>query len=326
MALRPASHPAGSIRSNRVGAPAAFRSARRLLPAAFLAVLLAAATAAPAHAASLELPPIVSPPNAEHHAGKVIFVELVTPDLASSKRFYGELFGWTFRDVASGTAEYAEALLDGRPVAGFFHKALPAGEKRQPAWLSFFAVADVDAAEKNAVGRGARLLFGPRDFPERGREAVLADPQGAVFALLASSSGDPPDVLASPGEWIWSSLITSDPDADAAFYQALFGYEVFDLPARPGAEHLLFASEDYARASANSLPAKHPDMHPHWLNHVRVEDAEKMAAKVVSLGGRVIVAPHLDRQGGKVALVADPQGAVFGLLEWPESERKKVGE
>ena len=51
-----------------------------------------------------------------------------------------------------------------------------------------------------------------------------------MFAVLASTSGDPPDVLAAPGEWIWSSLITSDADADAAFYQALFDYEVFDLP------------------------------------------------------------------------------------------------
>jgi predicted enzyme related to lactoylglutathione lyase len=304
----------------------AFRPARRRFRGALLAALLSIAGAAPVVAASLELPPIVEPPSEEHHVGKVVFVELVTPDLAASKRFYGELLGWSFRDITAGTAEYAEALLDGRPVAGIFHKALPAGDKRQPAWRSFFAVSDVDAAEKTAVDHGAKLLHGPKSFPERGRQAVLADPQGAVFALLASSSGDPPDVLAAPGEWIWSTLVTSDPDADAAFYQALFGYEVFDLPARTGARHLLFASEEYARASANSLPAQRPGEHPHWLNHVRVADAEKAAATVTALGGLIIVAPHLDRQGGKVALVADPQGAVFGLMEWPETESKKVDE
>jgi predicted enzyme related to lactoylglutathione lyase len=304
----------------------ALRPARRRFRGALLAALLSVAGAAPVLAASLELPPIVEPPSEEHHVGKVVFVELVTPDLAASKRFYGELLGWSFRDITAGTAEYAEALLDGRPVAGIFHKALPAGDKRQPAWRSFFAVSDVDAAEKTAVDHGAKLLFGPKSFPERGRQAVLADPQGAIFALLASSSGDPPDVLAAPGEWIWSTLVTSDPDADAAFYQALFGYEVFDLPARTGARHLLFASEEYARASANSLPAQRPGEHPHWLNHVRVADAEKAAATVTALGGLIIVAPHLDRQGGKVALVADPQGAVFGLMEWPETESKKVDE
>jgi predicted enzyme related to lactoylglutathione lyase len=49
-----------------------------------------------------------------------------------------------------------------------------------------------------------------------------------------------------------------------------------------------------------------------------------MAKKVVALGGRVLVEPRLDRDGGKVAVVADPQGATFGLLEWSDTESKEV--
>jgi predicted enzyme related to lactoylglutathione lyase len=168
------------------------------------------------------------------------------------------------------------------------------------------------------------VLLEPHNAPKRGREAVFADPQGAVFAVLSSENGDRPDVLASPGEWIWSSLITCNPDADAAFYQKIFGYEVFELPANPGVEHLLLASGDYARASVNSLPANRRKSHPHWLNYLRVEDADRMTAKVLALGGRVLVEPHIDRHGGKISVVADPQGATFGLLEWPDSESKEV--
>jgi len=254
----------------------------------------------------------------------VIFVELVTPDITTAKEFYAGLFGWTFRDIQAGATAYAEASLDGHPVAGLIQKAVPAGEHRQPAWLTFIAVRDVDAAKEIALQNGAKLLFEPHSIPDRGRQAVFADPQGAVFAVLASSSGDPPDVLAEPGEWIWSSLITSDPDTDAAFYQKLFDYEVFDLPAEEGAQHLMLASDDYARASVNTLPASRPNSHPHWLNYVRVEDAVKMTAKAVALGGRVLVEPRVDRHGGKVALVADPLGTPFGLLEWPDTESKEV--
>ncbi len=278
----------------------------------------------PVMAAPIQLPAIVEPASQEHHVGKVIFVELVTPDLAAAKQFYAGLFGWTFRDIQSDGIEYAEAFLDGSPVAGLIHKDVPASEHRQPAWLSFFAVSDVDAAKKIAVQNGAKVLFEPHSIPDRGREAVFADPQGAVFAVLASSSGDPSDVLAAPGEWIWSSLITSDPDTDAAFYQKLFDYEVFELPASEGAQHLLLASDNYARASVNTLPANRPNAHPHWLNYVRVEDAVKMTAKVVALGGRVLVEPRIDRHGGKVAVVADPLGAPFGLLEWTDTESKEV--
>jgi uncharacterized protein len=296
----------------------------RDLGRAALAAGLVAACVTPGMAAQLQLPALVEPASQDHHVGKVIFLELVTPDIAAAKQFYAGLFGWQFRDSQDGVIKYAAASLDGRPVAGLIQREIPAGEHRQPAWLGFLSVRDVDAATTNASQHGAKLLFGPRDFPDRGREAVIADPQGAVFAVLASSSGDPPDVMAVPGQWIWSSLITSDPDTDAAFYQAVFGYDVYDLPAAEGAEHLLLASDSYARASVNSLPVKGPDRHPYWLNFVRVEDTVKMTAKAVALGGRVLVEPRVDRHGGRVAVVADPLGAPFGLLEWPSTESKEV--
>jgi uncharacterized protein len=291
---------------------------------ALLAALLSFAAAASVAAPALQLPPLVEPASQEHHVGKVIFVELVTPDLAAAEKFYGGLFGWTFRDTQAGAIRYAEASLDGHTVAGMVHRDMPAGERRQPAWLTFIAVRDVDAAKAAALKNGAKVLFEPHTIPNRGREAVFTDPQGATFAVLASTSGDPPDELADPGEWIWSSLITSDPDADAAFYQNLFDYEVFDLPADPGLQHLMVATDSYARASMNSLPANKPNMHPHWLNYVRVDDAVQAAAKAVALGGRVLVEPRIDRHGGRVALVADPMGAPFGLLEWTDTQSKVV--
>lgn len=287
--------------------------------------LLAGVAAAPvAVAQALKLPPVVAAPTQEHHVGKVILLELITPDLAAAERFYGSLFGWTFRDVAAGRTKYAEALLDGRPVAGLVQRAIPRGERRQPEWLSFFAVEDVDSVQKLAVQNGAKLLFGPRSFPDRGREAVLADPQGAVFGILAATGGDPQDFLADPGEWIWSSLITADPNRAAAFYRTLFHYDIFQLPSRSAAVHLLLASNNYARASVNSLPPNAADAHPSWLNFVRVNDAVTTASKAAALGGRVLVPPHEDRQGGRVALIADPDGAPVGLLEWPTGRTKMV--
>jgi predicted enzyme related to lactoylglutathione lyase len=279
--------------------------------------------ATPAMPLPFQVPPVVDPASPEHHDGKVIFVELVTPDLAGAETFYGALFGWTFRDVATAGAPYAQASLDGAQVAGLVQRPVAPGEHRQPAWLTFFAAPDVDATTKAATLNGGSVLRPPHSVPDRGREAVIADPQGAVFAVLASSSGDPPDLLGEPGEWIWSALLTSDADTDAAFYQILFKYEVFELPAEPGAQHLLLSTDNYARASANTLPPDRPNAHPHWLNFVRVEDTAQTAAKVVALGGRVLVEPRVDRHGGKVAVVADPQGAPFGLMEWPDTESKE---
>jgi len=289
-----------------------------------LALGLASAAAMPVAAAPLVVPPIVVPATAEHHVGKPIFAELVTPDLATAKQFYGGLFSWSFRDLSGGRSPFAEAYLAGNPVAGLVEKPVPPGDHAQPIWLNFFAVADADAAEKIAVQKGARVLVAAHDRPDRGREAVLADPQGAVFAVLASSSGDPPDLLSPPGDWIWCSLITSDPVSDSDFYKAVFSYQVATLPASPGEQHLLLASGNYARASANSMPEGHPNMHPHWLAYVRVDDVTKAVAKVNALGGRILVEPRVDRHGGLIAVVADPLGAPFGLMEWSDTQSKEV--
>ncbi len=302
----------------RVLAVRAWRASRHSL----LGALLAFAGVVPCWAATF--PALADPVSQEHHVGKFVFVELVTPDLPASERFYAGLLGWTFRDIQVDGTRYAEAAVDGHPVAGLIHKEVPVGVRRQPAWLSFIAVRDVDAARATALRNGAKVLMEPRDVPNRGREAIFADPQGAVFAVLASTRGDPPDTLADAGEWIWSSLFTPDPDKGATFYQALFDYEVFDLPSTGSDQHVLLASEGYARGSMNMLSADRPMAHAHWLNYVRVDDAVKMSAKVVALGGRVLVEPRADRHGGKVAVVADPQGAPFGLLEWTETDSKEV--
>ncbi len=271
-----------------------------------------------------DLPPLVQPPTSDHHVGKVVWADLVTPDLESAKRFYGSLFGWTFRDTMLGDKKFAVALLGGEPIAGLVQRSLPSGEHRRPAWLTFIAVRDTAEADRTAVAHGGKVLSPPRDYPERGQQAILADPQGAVFAVLQSGSGDPPDVLTPIGGWIWSSLITTNPDTGAAFYQALFGYEVFELPSDDGRQHLLLAADGYARATANSPPLTAPNLHSHWLDFVRVASVAEASRKVVALGGRVLVQPHPDRHGEMVAVVADPSGAPFGLLEWSDTESKEV--
>ncbi len=283
-----------------------------------LLVLAAPGTEA-ALAPGVELPPLVTPASHERHLGKFIWADLVTPDLQRAEQFYGGLFGWTFVP-AVGDPNFAVVWLNGRPIAGLVQRQLRPDEDRRPAWLTFLAARDVSAARAKAASLGARLLSPARLYRARGRQAVFADPEGAVFAVLDSSSGDPADVTPEPGYWIWSSLLVEDPDKEAAFYRALFGYDLFDLSADDShARHLLLAREQYARAGISSLPHDARSRHPHWLDFVRVDDAAAAVAKAVELGGRVLVEPRTDRQGGHLAVVADPFGAAIGLMEWSDT-------
>ena len=275
-----------------------------------------------ARSADFQLPALNSPPSGEHHAGQMVWADLITPDLAAAEKFYGGLFGWTFQPVPAATGNYAVAMLEGRPIGGLLEKAIPAGQHQQSAWLTFLAAGDVDSVKKIAVSHGAKVLADIKNYPQRGRQCVLSDPEGAVFALLASSSGDSPDYLPADGDWIWSSLHAKDAGAEAAFYQNLLGYDVFDLPSDDGLEHLILSTDNYARASANDLARDSARRRSHWLNFVRVDNAAESTAKVVAMGGRVLVEPRADRHGGMLAVVADPAGAPFGLMEWSESDTK----
>ncbi len=295
--------------------------ARRTHISGVLTMLLA--VAAPAIAAA-PLPALVQPATNQHLVGKFVYAELITPDLRTAERFYSGLFGWTFRDVAPAPHTFTEALLDGQQVAGVLQRPMPAGGARSPAWLGFISVSNVQATARAATQNGAKLLYGPRSFPDLGRAAVLRDPQGAVFAVLSSFSGDPADIEAVDGGWIWSSLITSDPQSDAAFYRAVFGYDIYDMSQSGEAKHIILASDSYARASVNPFPASQPGGPPRWLNYIRVEDVAAAAGKVPSLGGRILLPPKVDRDGDMIAIAADPEGAVFGMLQL--SNEKSAGE
>jgi predicted enzyme related to lactoylglutathione lyase len=287
-------------------------------------LLLLAAAAAGCHTTSqephvpLQLPPLQQPPSNEHHPGKIIWVELVTPDLAGAQHFYGELFGWTFQNVPGARVPLSIALNGGEPVAGFVQPRTPHSGRRQPAWLPFIAASNVTGAEQQALAHGAHVVAIPRSYPKRGEQAVFSDPQGAVFGVLQSSSGDPPDELADPGQWIWAALLTTDPKRAALFYQTLFGYDVEPLPGQDSGSHWLLSSEGFARATANTPPPHSKREPPYWLPFVRVLDAKTAVEKVKSLGGSVLSEPHPDRDGGTAAVVTDPAGTPFGLLEWQQ--------
>lgn len=112
--------------------------------------------------------------------GAMVWNELNTSDLAKSKAFYGDVFGWSW----GGGAEYAEAQIDGRTMAGFLPRPENMPAEVPDHWLVYFAVEDVDADTERAVKGGATLAAGPQDIPGTGRFSVLIDPQGAVFALF----------------------------------------------------------------------------------------------------------------------------------------------
>lgn len=274
---------------------------------------------APAPAAGLkDLPPLSEAPDSPQLVGKFVWADLVTDDVPGAKRFYGRLFGWTFGEVGA----YTIATNGDEAVCGMFHRERPHDRPAAARWFGYISVADVKAAKESVVSAGGHVLSPPHFAPKRGEQAVFADPEGAVFGVVHSSSGDPPDYLAEPGDWIWITLLSRNAAAAADFYLKVGGYEIWPSAGTGHLSDYVLASEGYARATIRTPAGTNPPVEPTWLLFVRVTNVTESVTLARQLGGQVRIEPRPDLARGRVAVITDPTGADIGILEWTSPKRK----
>ncbi|GGK97128.1 VOC family protein [Mangrovihabitans endophyticus] len=118
--------------------------------------------------------------------GALTWNELTTRDVEGSKTFYGQVFGWTCRDSSMGGVPYVVWEHRGEPIAGMqpmIGEQWP--DDLSPHWMIYFAVRDCDRSAALAHELGGRVVHPPTTLP-MGRYAVLEDPQGGTFSILAS--------------------------------------------------------------------------------------------------------------------------------------------
>jgi predicted enzyme related to lactoylglutathione lyase len=272
-----------------------------------------------ARAESFEVPALSRPANDTHLVGKLIWLDLETTDLPGAKRFYHALFGWDYRDYHADGVDYTVAVVNGNPVAGLVRRQIVNDTERRSTWLPFFSVADVTATFQRALKAHAQVRSEPEQLPLRGRQARLMDPEGAAFALVTSSSGDPSDDPnpRAVGTWGSPSLLAHDPAGEAVFYQELFNYAVLAEPTDRGFKRIRLSAGPHERANVRRLPDGVDALHPQWISFVRVFSTADTARKAVKLGGHILVSATRATHGATITILDDPTGAAFGVLELP---------
>jgi predicted enzyme related to lactoylglutathione lyase len=274
--------------------------------------VVALVAGAGACSSTIEVPAINPTPTGEVNPGQVVWHDLVTPDLAASQKFYGGLFGWTFRTIKSDGFDYSIAMYGPRPVAGLLRPE--EGGVRAAEWVHFFSVTDVDEAVERIAAAGGTVIDGPADFAQRGRMALAEDTEGAAFGVLRSSSGDLRYETDPPiNNFLWNELWTNDMGRASRFYTSTIGLDAEVLPRQEG-DYLLFASQGERRAGGFKIPQA--DIEPAWLPTVRVADIKATVAKAKQLGGEIVLEPRWDVVDGKVAIIADPQGGAVTVRQW----------
>jgi predicted enzyme related to lactoylglutathione lyase len=255
-----------------------------------------------------ELTPVAEPPTGIHHQGKFVWNDLLTDDVAAAKDFYGQLFGWNFDELSGYTAIKNEE----RRIGGMVQVDEDAETAGAARWLCALSVEDVDAAVAVFIEEGGLVHEGPVDMLNRGRGALVSDPQGAQLIVMRSTGGDPEDVEPAMSSWLWHELWSNKTEASLAFYQKLAGYDFFGEPD----DYIVLENDQWRAGIRYSTDS---DLEMRWVPAVRVADTEAISARVKELGGKVTVEPMATSDGGSVGLLSDPSGALLIFQSWSAS-------
>jgi predicted enzyme related to lactoylglutathione lyase len=120
-----------------------------------------------------------------------------------------------------------------------------------------------------------------------------------------------------PGVPCWVDTWQPDAEAAVAFYTALFGWEAEDPPTTAGdVRHVTLRLRDREVAAIGSRPASDgPDLPTAWDTYVEVADADAAVAAATAAGGSLLMGPSDSLEGGRIALIRDPVGAVLGVWQ-----------
>jgi predicted enzyme related to lactoylglutathione lyase len=249
--------------------------------------------------------------------GRFIWYELMTTDTGGAKAFYGAVVGWTAQDMPMPGMTYTLLNVGDQGVAGLMETPPEAAAMGiPPNWTGYVAVDDCDAAAEKVKALGGSILRSPMDIPNVGRFAIVADPAGAVIAIMKPTPPEPPGPpprARTPGTGGWRELYGADPKAGFDFYGDLFGWKKDgDMDMGPMGTYQLFANQD---GQVGGMMRK-PDNIPVccWVYYFWVDEIDAAAERVKAAGGSILMGPMEVPTKDWVLQGVDPQGAVFALV------------
>lgn len=236
---------------------------------------------------------------------ELVWAELVTNGIpAEMAPFYEKTLGWTSDRAGKGPRDAVRFSRNGRPVAGLSYRPGEKMERPRARWVVCFGSEDVAATAARAREEGGVVL--EPDQP-RGRGVLVADSEGAVFGVWRVGDG------AESSRGLWPVVLARDTAGAAAFYRTVFGggdRAESRTPLFAGDFLLTSEGKDWAGVQPTGVSGG-----AGWMLLVGVADIEATAREARRAGGRVLREPKIDLIGGRVAVIADPVGGVFGLYE-----------
>ncbi|MEY2478428.1 MAG: uncharacterized protein QOG87_3743 [Actinomycetota bacterium] len=244
--------------------------------------------------------------------GAPCWIDLFTSDTDKSRAFYGELFGWTAAEPNQEFGGYINFSKDGVLVAGAMRND---GEQGVPdMWSVYLATDDAQKTADAALANGGQVHVAPMAVGDLGTMALLADSGGAAIGIWQPGEHTGFGVLAEPGTPGWFELWTRDHDGAVRFYRDVFSWDTHSQGDTDEFRYTTLGEGENQAAGIMDASGFLPEGVPaHWSIYFRVTDTDATLARIVELGGTVVV-PAEDTPYGRLAQATDPTGALFKLV------------
>ena len=250
--------------------------------------------------------------------GTPCWVDLGTSDIPKAISFYSRQFGWEVEQGGPEMGGYSLARLGGRNVAGIGPIMGPPGSPSS--WTTYFASSDVDATAARIASAGGQVVSAPMDVMEQGRLLIATDVSGAVFGVWQGRNHTGTEVANVPGAFTWSEHMSRDFEGAKAFYAAVFGYEYGDMSSDGFSYATMLINGQQVVGGMGAFSPGQGDDHPaQWSVYFGTTDTDKAVSTATGNGGRVL-RPAADSPYGRMAILADPEGAVFSLISTPADD------
>jgi predicted enzyme related to lactoylglutathione lyase len=244
-----------------------------------------------------------------------MWVDLTAKDLAGTVRFYEQLFGWKGEDQGEQMGHYTLMFRNGKMVAAI---TPPMGGPDMPSvWSTYIATASADETAKKVAAAGGQTMMAPMVVPEQGSMAVFADPSGAVFCVWQPAKHQGAQMVNQPGSFSWNELNTRDMKSAKEFYPKVFGWTPKSNPMPQGGEYIEWQLNGKSIAGGQQMGANFPPNLPsHWLVYFTVENTDDTVKLAERSGGKTM-APPFEIPQGRMAVLTDPEGAAFAVIQMP---------
>ena len=255
--------------------------------------------------------------NIDRHApGSFCWIELNTTDQNAAKKFYSSLFGWQADDSPMGPGEfYTTFKLAGRAAAaGYSMNKEQRAQGIPPHWGIYMEVENADAAAAEAKQLGGKVIMPAFDVMDYGRMAVLQDPTGAYFCVWQSKTHHGIQVAQVNGTLCWADLSTGDAKRAEEFYGGLFGWR-FMRDEKDPSGYVHIQNGEHPIGGIPPVAHRKPGVPPHWLAYFQVDDVDAVAKNAKAMGAMFYLEPMSMEGVGRMAVLADPQGAAFAVFK-----------